>query len=120
RLDVVGGAEAEDALQVGAGDGRHEGQRAGGQHAGVEVDVTALGAKAAAPGVQGEDATAGVEVDAVLCVPAAVAKGQVGGGPLAGQHLAEPDPVVGRPRLVAEDGDPPAGPAAHELVEQRH
>jgi hypothetical protein len=110
-LQVVDGAVDEAVRPLAAGDGRHEGHRAGGQHQHVVGQHLAIGGgHGAHPAVHAGGPGRQAQVEAGALEEAGLDQGQVLGG-LAGEELGEVDPVVGRAGFLAQDGDLRVGQA---------
>ncbi len=119
REQVLDGAVDEAAGGVLAGDGRHEGVAAGRQDEYVVREhLSGAGGDGTGVAVDGLGGVAEVQLDPVLLHEAGGGEGEVLGG-ASGEVRGEVHPVVGRPGLLTEHGDPVRGrgPALGECLE---
>lgn len=105
RIEIVERAIHETSRTVAPLHWRHEGLRTGREHeVVVGDDVTARGRDRSGRTVDRDDPIAEQHLDVVLVEEPVGHQRQVVGGATV-EHRAECDPVVRRPRLVADDGD---------------
>src|SRR4029450_268864 len=104
-LDVLDRAVDEHTGEIGSGNRRHEGRRAGRQDERVVGDLAvAVGADRASAAIDRDDPLAEEQVDAALAIRRAGCEGQVRSGATA-EELAQMDAVVRGVRLLADAGD---------------
>ena len=105
-FDVGGVAEGVHAAELDAGDRRQQRARAGGDDQFFVSDVLAVGQHdGSAGGIEGARRASVAQGDAMVAPPGGRFQADVGRAHLAGEHRRQQHAVIGKARLLADDGD---------------